>query len=49
VRNAAFRAMVEHAAAGRLTADLETIPLDQVKEAWQRQTRSPHRKLVLCP
>ena len=49
VRNAAYRAMVEHAAAGRLTADMETIPLDQVKEAWQRQTRSPHRKLVLCP
>jgi NADPH2:quinone reductase len=49
VRKSAYRAMVEHAAEGRLTADLETIPLDQVKEAWQRQTRSPHRKLVLCP
>jgi NADPH:quinone reductase len=49
VRTAAYRAMVGHAAAGRLTADLETMPLDQVKEAWQRQSRSPHRKLVLCP
>ena len=49
VRKAAYRTLVEHAAAGRLTADLETIPLDRVKDAWQRQARSPHRKLVLCP
>lgn len=49
VRRAAFHRMVEHAAAGELTVDLETLPLDRIAEAWRRQGQSPHRKLVLLP
>ena len=45
----AFQAMCGHAAEGRLTADFETLPLDQVAEAWERQASSPHVKLVLVP
>jgi hypothetical protein len=41
--------MVEHAARGELTADVESVPLDQAAEAWERQKRSPHHKLVIVP
>ena len=49
VKEAAFRAMCEHAAAGRLKVDHEEIPLDRIAEAWERQASSPHVKLVLVP
>jgi NADPH:quinone reductase len=49
VKHAAFRAMCEHAAAGRLTVEYEEVPLDAVAEAWERQAASPHVKLVLIP
>ena len=45
----ALRTMCEHAAAGRLEVDYETMPLDRVAEAWERQASSPHVKLVLVP
>jgi len=45
----AYRRMVEHAAAGRLTVDHETVPLERVAEAWERQAAFPRRKLVLVP
>ena len=45
----AYRRMVEHAAAGRLTVDCELLPLERVNEAWERQGASPGRKLVLIP
>ena len=48
-RQAAYRRMVEHAAAGELMCDVERIPLDQIGDAWKRQQQSPHRKLVLIP
>jgi NADPH:quinone reductase-like Zn-dependent oxidoreductase len=48
-RQAAYKRMVEHAAAGELTCDVERIPLDQIADAWKRQQQSPHRKLVLIP
>lgn len=50
VKAAAYRTMAEHAAAGRLTVDVERIPLADVAAAWERQ-RSGARgtKLVLIP
>jgi NADPH2:quinone reductase len=49
VKHAALKTMFEHAAAGRLTVDHERIPLDRVAEAWERQSSSPHVKLILVP
>jgi NADPH:quinone reductase-like Zn-dependent oxidoreductase len=45
----AYRLMLEHAAAGRLGIEHETLPLERVQEAWECQAASPHRKLVLRP
>jgi len=45
----AYRTLVAHAAAGRLTVDVERVPLAQVADAWERVQRSAHRKLVLIP
>jgi NADPH:quinone reductase-like Zn-dependent oxidoreductase len=44
---AAYRRVVEHAAAGRLTVDRDVVPLDEVATAWKRQDASPGRKLVI--
>jgi NADPH2:quinone reductase len=49
VQRAAYTQMVEHAEAGRLTVDIERIPLDRIAEAWERQRGSPRRKLVIVP
>jgi len=49
VTAAAYRRMVEEAAAGRLTVDHEVIELERAGEAWRRQADFPHRKLVLRP
>lgn len=49
VRASAYRRMVEHAAAGRLTVEHEALPLEQVADAWLRQQDFPRRKLVLRP
>jgi len=49
VRAAAYRRMVEEAAADRLTVDHEVLALDDVAAAWERQAAHPHRKLVLRP
>jgi NADPH2:quinone reductase len=45
----AFATMAEHAAAGRLTVEIERLSLDDVPDAWQRQGASPHAKLVIVP
>ena len=45
----ALTAVLEHAAAGRITIDRETLPLARTGEAWQRQASSPHHKLILTP
>jgi hypothetical protein len=37
------------AAAGRLTADRETVPLAQAAQAWSRCGQAPHRRAVLVP
>jgi NADPH2:quinone reductase len=43
-----YRRLVEHAAAGRITLELERVTLDAVAEAWERQASgSADRKLVV--
>ena len=49
VKHAAYRAMCDHAAAGRLKVEYEELPLDDVAQAWERQAASPHVKLILVP
>jgi NADPH2:quinone reductase len=49
VKRAAYLRMVEHASEGRLTIEIERVPLDRVAEAWERQRRSPGLKLVIVP
>jgi NADPH:quinone reductase len=44
-----YRALVERALAGDIALDLESVPLDDVAEAWERQAGGPHRKLVVVP
>jgi NADPH2:quinone reductase len=43
----AYRRLLEHVVAGRLTTDREVLPLDDVAAAWERQEASPGRKLVI--
>jgi NADPH:quinone reductase len=43
----AYRDLLEHAVAGRLTVDRDVVPLDEVASAWERQDGSPGRKLVI--
>jgi NADPH:quinone reductase-like Zn-dependent oxidoreductase len=45
----AWTRLTEEVAAGRVTIDVEEIPLDGIAEAWERQERYPHRKLVVVP
>ena len=49
VRRDAYRALIEHAAAGRIEVEVERVPLADVADAWERVQRSAHRKLVLVP
>ena len=44
---AALAEILAHAAAGRLTADRETLPLDRAAEGWSRCGQAPHRRAVL--
>jgi NADPH2:quinone reductase len=46
---AALAEILRHAAAGRITADRETLPLHQIAEAWARCGQAPHRRAVLIP
>ena len=46
---AGYRALIDYAAAGKLTVEVEVLPLEAVAEAWKRQASSPHRKLALSP
>lgn len=46
---AAYRTLIEYAAAGKLTVEVEVLPLEAAAEAWKRQATSPHRKLALSP
>jgi NADPH2:quinone reductase len=46
---AGYRALVEHAAAGRIEIELEQVPLERAVEAWQRQAAGTDTKLVVVP
>jgi NADPH:quinone reductase-like Zn-dependent oxidoreductase len=46
---AALAEVLMHAAAGRLTTDLETFPLADAAAAWARCGQPPHRRAVLVP
>lgn len=48
-RRAAFTKMIRHAGAGELTADVETVALEDAAAAWERQREGPKRKLVILP
>jgi NADPH:quinone reductase len=48
-RATALREILAHAAAGRLTADRETMPLADAAVAWSRCGQAPHRRGVLIP
>jgi NADPH2:quinone reductase len=39
----------EHVARGEIVVDIETVPLEEIAEAWRRQAESPHVKLVIRP
>ncbi len=45
----ALSEILAHAAAGRCTVDRETLPLARAGEAWELQTASARRKLILVP
>ena len=45
----ALAQILAHAAAGRLTTDLETLPLARAAEGWSRTGQPPHRRAVLIP
>jgi NADPH:quinone reductase-like Zn-dependent oxidoreductase len=49
VKARAYERMAAHAAAGELTVEIERLGLDDVPDAWRRQTSSPGRKLVFIP
>jgi len=49
VQREAYERMAAHAAAGELTADFETVPLERAPEAWERQRSGPGTKLVVVP
>jgi NADPH:quinone reductase len=46
---AALGEILAHAAAGRLTTDRETLPLEQAADGWSRCGQAPHRRAVLVP
>jgi NADPH:quinone reductase-like Zn-dependent oxidoreductase len=45
----ALSEILTHAAAGRLTADRETLPLGRAAEGWSRCGHAPYRRVVLVP
>lgn len=46
---AAMDQILVHAAAGRLTADREVLPLRQAAQGWSRCGQAPHRRAILTP
>jgi NADPH2:quinone reductase len=44
---AAFAALAEHAAAGRIHVEIERFGLDDVPQVWERQPTSPNAKQVI--
>ena len=42
-----YQELLGHVAAGRISLEVETLPLDNVGEAWERQAHGEGVKLVL--
>jgi len=49
IRRDTYLRLTEHAGAGRLSVELERVPLEEVASAWHRQRTGPRVKLVLIP
>jgi NADPH:quinone reductase-like Zn-dependent oxidoreductase len=49
VKRDAYEWMVDAAASGQLTVEVEAMPLEQVAQAWERLAAGSHRKIVLVP
>jgi NADPH:quinone reductase-like Zn-dependent oxidoreductase len=49
VKREAYRSLVEAAAAGKISVEVEQMRLEQVEEAWARLQAGSHRKIVLVP
>jgi NADPH:quinone reductase-like Zn-dependent oxidoreductase len=49
VRREAYERLTGHVDAGDIVIEVERVPLDRIADAWQRQARSPHRKLAIVP
>jgi len=43
----AYLELLDHVAAGRMTIDVETYPLDDVEAAWAKQQSGPHKKIAV--
>jgi NADPH:quinone reductase-like Zn-dependent oxidoreductase len=48
-KTAALDTILAHAAAGRLTADRELLPLGRIADGWSRCGQPPHRRAVMIP
>ena len=42
-----YRELLAHVAAGRISLEIETVPLERIAEAWARQSRGEGMKLVV--
>jgi len=49
VRRESYQWLMDRAGSGELRVEVETVPLAEVAEAWNRQRDSPGHKLVLAP
>lgn len=49
VKREAYARLIEAAADGGLSVEVDALPLERVAEAWQRLAEGSHRKLVLVP
>ena len=49
VQQAAYAALCLHAAAGRIHIDIESLPLGDIRQAWDRQLAGSRTRLVLTP
>jgi NADPH:quinone reductase-like Zn-dependent oxidoreductase len=49
VKAEAYAQMAQAAAAGKLSVDVDAMPLEQVASAWEKLRSGSHRKIVLVP
>lgn len=49
VREREYARLCRHAAAGGVRIDVETVPLEELPSAWERQAAGAHVKLVVTP